>query len=130
LKKAKSPFLAEMVDYFLKEDGRSVLVFKHVVGKPLADFVREMDGQSALDDLVTKVFAHMCLGVDKLHRKLFIHGDLSIKSFVWDAENQRVVLVDFGLDQAIINDWPTDSEVVSDSLDYQAPENKVTGLTF
>ncbi|XP_063885133.1 serine/threonine-protein kinase Kist-like [Scylla paramamosain] len=97
--------------------GRDILV-QELLGPTLRDVLLSYDHQPCSPWLVTTLTTHLLRGLQHLHDKGVVHGDLKPPNILWDADLATFKLIDFGVS------FTTSEELTHavQSKGYQAPE--------
>ncbi|KAG0718799.1 Serine/threonine-protein kinase Kist [Chionoecetes opilio] len=110
---------APIVRHFgeLQWRGRDILV-QELLGPTLKEVLLSQQPRPSSEWLVATLTTHMLRGLQHLHAKGVVHGDLKPPNILWDAESATFKFIDFGVSF-------TTSEALTHAVQskgYQAPE--------
>ena len=72
--------------------------------------------------MFVKVVTQLLEGVQEAHDHDVIHRDLKPSNLMWDADKERLKILDFGLARGVEGDTVTQTGHVHGSIQYMAPE--------
>lgn len=107
---------------FYRDDEDYYLVMEYIDGPNLLTYMQERMVTSRFFNTVSKQLVDVVL---YLHKSGIVHRDIKLENMVWDWENQRVVLVDYGLSAYIKYSGSGDELMLGKSCGspmYMAPE--------
>ncbi len=115
--------------YFIGQDaGHHFFAMQYVEGQSLAE--RIADGRPLPLDQVQNILEQCLAGLDAAHSQGLIHRDIKPSNILLDSQNDRAVLVDFGLVRRLgPGEGITTAGTVLGTVDYIAPE-QATGRTI
>lgn len=106
----------------LQWKGRDILV-QELLGPTLREILLSQENHPCSPWLVTTLTKHLLRGLQHLHDKGVVHGDLKPPNILWDGDSATFKLIDFGVS------FTTSEELTHavQSKGYQAPECVVWG---
>lgn len=122
LRRARSPFLVEYLDFFICPDGRPALVTEYIEGQSLSTALRE---GTLSPQRCYQVLMQALLALRALHEQEVLHRDVAPQNIMLqggDADVIRVRLVDLGFAQMPGAHKVTHAFEVVGSAYYMAPE--------
>jgi serine/threonine protein kinase len=99
------------------EDKILSLVFQYINGKTLDDYKHD----EISHDIRVKIMKDLGKIMEYIHSNKFIHRDLKPENLMWDAQNQKLYLIDFGIAKVCTNSSNTVTRAKG-TLHYIAPE--------
>ncbi|MFT3698647.1 MAG: serine/threonine-protein kinase [Kofleriaceae bacterium] len=112
--------VVRIVDHGVTSDGVPFVAMFRVAGKPLGLAIAE-HGPLPLAQLRSAA-GQILAGLAEIHVAGFVHGDLKSDNILWDAEERRAVIIDFGLARAPSTRLRDEHDMISGTPDYMAPE--------
>ncbi|MGQ9664883.1 MAG: sigma 54-interacting transcriptional regulator [bacterium] len=90
LAKFKHPNIVRVNDYGMTRQGRAFFTLEHVKGKPINRCFREFTQE------FIQAIIQVLSGIGAFHNKNLIHCDLKSEHLIYDAEQKKCVIIDFG----------------------------------
>lgn len=110
--------IARLLHYWTESDW-TYLLFEHIDGKDLYDFLAENDFDPVEESQAMELFRQLVKAVKYCHKKGFVHGDLKLENIMITSA-RKIKLIDFGFST------PTDCHSTlssfQGSLEYLCPE--------
>lgn len=72
------------------------LVMELCPGMPLYHHVKKMPDRKMPEDTCKVIFRQLVMGIGFMHEKGKAHRDLKLDNVLWDAETQKIKIIDFG----------------------------------
>jgi len=117
--KLKHTGIVKMIHHWTEMDF-TFLLFEHIDGKDLYDFLAENDFEPVVERDTRELFRQLIKSVKYCHKKGFIHGDLKLEN-IMIAKNNKIKLIDFGFCTPS-SDCHSNLTSFQGSLEYLAPE--------
>jgi Nif-specific regulatory protein len=111
LSQFKHPHIVRVYDYGKTDDGRAFFTLEYIKGQPMHTHFKGYSKKLLL------ALLQVIDGLGMIHEKGFVHSDLKPEHILYDVEQERTVLIDFGFAGKI-------SEKIEQAgtLGYIAPE--------
>lgn len=90
LAKFKHPNIVRVDDYGITRQGRPFFTLEYVKGKPINKYFREFTPE------FIQAIIQVLNGISALHNKGFVHCDLKPEHILYDAEQKKCIIIDFG----------------------------------
>jgi Nif-specific regulatory protein len=111
LSKFKHPNIVRVFDYDINEDGRAYFTLEFISGKPINRCFNEFT-----EDFVVAII-QIINSLGTFHNKGFIHSDLKPEHILYNRNEKKVTLIDFGFAGR-----QTEKFKSGGTVDYMAPE--------
>jgi two-component system response regulator HydG len=90
LSQFRHPNIVQVFDYSKKDDGRTFFVLEYINGQPINTYFKSYS-KKLLSALI-----QVTDGLGMIHERGFVHVDIKPEHILYDAEQGRAVLIDFG----------------------------------
>jgi len=116
----KHPQIPELFAYFIHEDQRQYLVQKYIAGQNLE---QELKSQGNFNqDKIRALLLDLLPVLDFIHQRQVIHRDIKPENIIRRAQDNKLVLVDFGAAKAVTPVNRSVTRTMIGSAEYVAPE--------
>ncbi|MEZ4444606.1 MAG: protein kinase [Polyangiaceae bacterium] len=120
----RSPYVVQMLDYGVTDEGQAFLVMELLDGEPL-DALLDRRGRLTLGEVAT-VVKHLCKALAKAHAMAVVHRDIKLSNLYNVGGHELFVKVlDFGIAKQLEQDGPqslTLAGEVAGTPRYMSPE--------
>jgi formylglycine-generating enzyme required for sulfatase activity len=114
------PQIPELLSYFIHEDQRQYLVQEYIAGQNLE---QELQSQGNFtQDKIRALLLDLLPVLDFIHQRQVIHRDIKPENIIRRAQDNKLVLVDFGAAKAITPVNRSVTGTMIGSAEYVAPE--------
>ncbi len=116
----KHPQIPELLAYFIHEDQRQYLVQEYIAGQNLE---QELKSQGNFNqDKIRALLLDLLSVLDFIHQRQVIHRDIKPENIIRRAQDNKLVLVDFGAAKAVTPINRSVTGTMIGSAEYVAPE--------
>jgi formylglycine-generating enzyme required for sulfatase activity len=116
----KHPQIPELLAYFIHEDQRQYLVQEYIAGQNLE---QELKSQGNFNqDKIRTLLLDLLPVLDFIHQRQVIHRDIKPENIIRRAQDNKLVLVDFGAAKAVTPVNRSVTGTMIGSAEYVAPE--------
>ncbi|PZV27035.1 MAG: serine/threonine protein kinase [Snowella sp.] len=116
----KHPQIPELLAYFIHEDKRQYLVQEYIEGQNLE---QELKSQGNFNqDKIRALLLDLLPVLDFIHQRQVIHRDIKPENIIRRAQDNKLVLVDFGAAKAVTPVNRSVTGTMIGSAEYVAPE--------
>lgn len=116
----KHPQIPELLAYFIHEDKRQYLVQEYIAGQNLE---QELKSQGNFNqDKIRALLSDLLPVLDFIHQRQVIHRDIKPENIIRRAQDNKLVLVDFGAAKAVTPVNRSVTGTMIGSAEYVAPE--------
>ncbi len=116
----KHPQIPELLAYFIHEDKRQYLVQEYIAGQNLE---QELKSQGNFNqDKIRALLLDLLPVLDFIHQRQVIHRDIKPENIIRRAQDNKLVLVDFGAAKAVTPVNRSVTGTMIGSAEYVAPE--------
>ena len=116
----KHPQIPELLAYFIHEDQRQYLVQEYIAGQNLE---QELKSQGNFNqDKIRALLLDLLPVLDFIHQRQVIHRDIKPENIIRRAQDNKLVLVDFGAAKAVTPVNRSVTGTMIGSAEYVAPE--------
>jgi serine/threonine protein kinase len=114
------PQIPELLAYFIHEDQRQYLVQEYIAGQNLE---QELKSQGNFNqDKIRALLLDLLPVLDFIHQRQVIHRDIKPENIIRRAQDNKLVLVDFGAAKAVTPVNRSVTGTMIGSAEYVAPE--------
>jgi serine/threonine protein kinase len=116
----KHPQIPELLAYFIHEDKRQYLVQEYIAGQNLEQELKSQGNFT--QDKIRALLLDLLPVLDFIHQRQVIHRDIKPENIIRRAQDNKLVLVDFGAAKAVTPVNRSVTGTMIGSAEYVAPE--------
>jgi formylglycine-generating enzyme required for sulfatase activity len=116
----KHPQIPELLAYFIHEDKRQYLVQEYIAGQNLEQELKTQGNFT--QDKIRALLLDLLPVLDFIHQRQVIHRDIKPENIIRRAQDNKLVLVDFGAAKAVTPVNRSVTGTMIGSAEYVAPE--------